>query len=404
MFEKEIHNIEKTIFKDYADYEAIIDSLDGILFQESDNKRALELKYFAAFAAEHYELCINTCDSVIELDNKNIDALLFKANSLFRLEQYPECINISNYVLNIDHENKDALDLIENSNAIQALNELETMDTTHVKEESEDLFPSDYKPVNKSLKRKIIEWVIIFIIFALPLLLIYYYHPLRESMSCNKAFKCKLSQTFYGNYTKIRILTLSNQLYFARRTSVALGKDSTRYNSYPLYKLSNGRKFTPFIYYIYQSGNKSRNDTYMDIEYKKFSNYVANPRRGYSIRSKAYPKSINTPFIGYLVYIIVLFVLEHLLKIGYSILSSLRLKRKKRKKKSKTTTKNKTKNKNKGKKSEKKIENDIVDMMIDKIPEASENATENKSSEDLVTNGNGDGDEVIYQNSDDDET
>ena len=334
MFEEEIQEIESQIYKDNADYESIIDTLDFILSDNKENVRALELKYFAAFAAEHYELCMKTCDEVLAIDTENIDALAFKANSLFRLERYPECEEISKQILKLDPEHKEALELKENSNAMKALGELEILDMNNIKDEPTEVFQSDYKPpVKKSFKRKLLESIIIWLLILVPLGFVYYLHPTKENMSCNKTFKCRINQTFWGNYTRIRIVTISNKFYFAKRTTLQPGFDSTLYNSYPIYKLENGKKISPFIYYSYQSKKKTQNINFMNKEYEKFLNYVNTPYRGYYARSKAQPSSVNIPFIGYLAYVIALFMLEKIINFIKTVIGSIHIKKSKRTKK-----------------------------------------------------------------------
>ncbi len=330
MFEEEIQEIESKIYDDNADYESILDTLDFILSDDKQNIRALELKYYAAFSAEHYELCINTCNEVLNIDENNIDALIYKANSMFRLERFSECEEISNFILRIYPDNTDAKELRENSKALKALNELDVIDMENIQDEPPEFIQSEYKPVKRTLKQKIFKTTVVALMLIIPLIFIYYLHPIRENMSCNKTYKCRINQTFWGNYNRVRIVTMSNKFYFAKRTSIQPKFDTTFYNSYPIYKLENGKRISPFIYYAYQSNNKTRNITYMNKEYQKFLNYVNAPYRGYYIRSKANPSGINVPFMAYLGYVIILFVLEKLFDFIKAIISSIRIKKNKK--------------------------------------------------------------------------
>jgi len=400
MFEDEVKKIEDIIYKDDADYEAIIDSLDAILVREPSNQRAMELKYFASFAGEHYEQCASVCNDVIVLDNLNIDARMFKANSFFRTEKYLECADVCREILRIEPDNKDAAELLENANAMKALNDLDVLDTEHVKDEPEEILPSEYKPIKNVHKYRFVNFMLWMILFVLPALWVYFYHPVSEYMSCNKMFRCKISQSYYWNFKRNSSVILSDKFYFVKRTFSIPETNGTRYNTYPVYKLSNGRKFSPFRYYITSSENKKKNDLYMNYEYQKFSRYISNPRSGYSVRSKANKKSINQPFIYYLIYVIALFVLNHVLSFVGSLISNIKFNIAKSKRKKKPSNK-------KDNKSKKKLENDIVDLAIEKIPDVTEEPqpTEEYTLQDdpsqEIANAADDDVEIIYKNPDD---
>lgn len=165
--------------------------------------------------------------------------------------------------------------------------------------------------------------IIIGLIGLIILFIFCYYQPVSEKMVCNEDYICTVEHKFIGGIKFNKKFELNNNSYIRERVYTKYNFESKSYSkskrSYKLYTIlvdKNLKEHSPFIYYTYSTIYSWKKDELLNKfskERQKFSDYINNPSKGYTLESDA-SYGMIVFIVGFIIFAYIYNFIENLFK------------------------------------------------------------------------------------------
>ncbi len=136
-------------------------------------------------------------------------------------------------------------------------------------------------------KRKFENTFLEVLVGILITLVVIYFHPTQEVMTCDSNIQCSVQRTYFGKYTYTQKIKFKPE-YIDTKTFFVPGarRRPSTYNAYLILKDHAGHSKSPFVFY-YMNNCHSRIvcSNAVEIENSRFLKYKDNPYNNYTVKS-----------------------------------------------------------------------------------------------------------------------